>query len=74
MPFDATPQPTMIERVERALVLLAYFIEDEGDKYLPIYEHLERELEKLRANADTRSRARQRLLAYSERGALNAIR
>jgi len=64
----------MIERVERALVLLAYFIELDGDVHLPMYEKLEAELEKLKAKEDTRARARQRLLAYSEAGAFKAIR
>lgn len=46
MPFDASLPPNMIERIERALVLLAYFIEVDGDIHLPMYEKFERELEK----------------------------
>jgi hypothetical protein len=74
MPFDAAAPPTMVERIERALVLLAYFMEQDGDKYLPMYEQFERELEEFKAKEDTRERARRRLLAYSDAGGLKAIR
>ena len=33
-----------IERIERALVVLAYFIELDGDVYVPMYEKFEAEL------------------------------
>ncbi|MDA9440582.1 hypothetical protein XH98_15985 [Bradyrhizobium sp. CCBAU 51745] len=74
MPSDTTYQPPLIERIERALVLLAYFIELDGDVHLPLYEKFEAELEELKAKADARQRARQRLMAYSDLGALKAIR
>ena len=63
----------MIERIERALVVLAYLIERDGDVYLPLYEKFEAELQELKAREDTKSRARRRLMAYSEAGALKAI-
>jgi hypothetical protein len=66
MPFDASLPPNMIERIERALVLLAYFIEVDGDIHLPMYEKFERELEELKAREDAKVRARRRLTAYSE--------
>lgn len=53
---------SLAERVERALVLLAYFIELDGDVHIPMYERLEAELNELRRREDTRARAR-RLLA-----------
>lgn len=34
-------QPSMIERMERALVVLAYFIEQDGDFWVPMYERFE---------------------------------
>jgi len=74
MPFDAAPPPTLIERIERALMLLAYFMEQDGDVHLPMYERFERELEGLKDKEDTRARARRRLLAYSDAGGLRAIR
>lgn len=40
--------PLTIERLERALVLLAYFIELDGDAHLPMYERFEAELAELR--------------------------
>jgi len=73
MPFDGPPSPTLVERIERALVLLAYFVELDGDVHLPMYEQFERELADLKAKEDTKARARRRLLAYSDAGALKAI-
>jgi hypothetical protein len=74
MPLDATPSPTLIERIERALLLLAYFIEQDGDVHLLMYEQFERELAEPKGKEDTRARARRRLLAYADGGDLRAIR
>ncbi|MGY3690569.1 hypothetical protein ACVIGA_000649 [Bradyrhizobium sp. USDA 3240] len=71
---DALLQPSLTERIERALILLAYFIELDGDVHLPMYEKFEAELRELKAREDTRTRARRRLLAYTDAGALKAIR
>jgi hypothetical protein len=71
-----TSPPTQLDmtaRVERALVLLAYFIELDGDVHLPMYEKFEAELAALRATADVRSRANQRLARYKMSGGGNAI-
>jgi hypothetical protein len=38
-------QLSTIERIECALVLLAYFIELDGDVHVPMYEKFETELE-----------------------------
>jgi hypothetical protein len=40
--------PLTVERLERALVLLAYFIELDGDVHLPMYEKFETELAELK--------------------------
>lgn len=48
MEKNTKQQLSMIERVERALVLLAYFIELDGDVHLPMYEKFESELNELR--------------------------
>ena len=56
---------TMIERIERALVLLAYFIELDGDVHLAMYEKFEAELEELKKKEDTKARARRRLIDYA---------
>jgi len=66
-------QLSVIERIERALVLLAYFIELDGDVHVPMYEKFEAELEELKKKDDTKARARKLLLSYSESGALKAI-
>lgn len=64
---------TAIERIERALVLLAYFIELDGDVHLPMYEKFEAELTELKALADVRTRASERLEAYRQAGERKAI-
>jgi hypothetical protein len=67
--------PLTIERLERALVLLAYFIELDGDVHLPMYERFEAELAELRTKEALKYRARKRLESYlSEGGGLKAIR
>jgi hypothetical protein len=71
-----TSPPTPLDlsaRMERALVLLAYFIEIDGDVHVPMYEKFEAELAVLRATADVRSRANQRLAHYRRSGDENAI-
>jgi hypothetical protein len=70
---EQLPTIERIERIERALVLLAYFIELDGDVHLPMYEKFEAELEELKKKEDTKARARQRLVAYANRGVLKAI-
>jgi len=67
--------PATIERLERALVLLAYFIELDGDVHLPMYEKFEAELAELKAKEAIKCRARKRLESYlNEGGGLKAIR
>jgi len=60
--------------MECALVLLAYFIELDGDVHLPMYQKFEAELEELKQKENTKARARRLLLTYSEAGGLKAIR
>jgi hypothetical protein len=63
----------IIERIERALVVLAYFIELDGDVHVPMYEKFEAELAELRKKEDTKARARKLLLSYANAGGLKAI-
>ena len=64
-----------IERLERALVLLAYFIELDGDVHLPMYEKFEAELAELKTKEAIKYRASKRLQSHlSEGGGLKAIR
>lgn len=67
-------RPSLVARIERARVLLAYLIELDGDIHVPLYEKLETELQSRLRTEDTKSRARQRLAGYSRTGGLNAIR
>jgi hypothetical protein len=66
-------QPDIITRIEGALLLLAYFIELDGDVHVPMYEKFETELTTLRAAADVRARAGERLALYRQSGTGNAI-
>lgn len=72
MSQDHVP-PLLIERVERALVLLACFIEMDGDAHVPMYERFEAELEQLRRKESTKDRARRLLASYSRSGGRKAI-
>ena len=62
------PQPDTIMRIECALLLLAYFIELDGDVHVPMYEKFEAELANLRATANARTRASERLAGYRRSG------
>src|ERR1700691_340603 len=73
MPTQEQDQLSTIERIERALVLLAYFIELDGDVHLPMYEKFEGELSELKASADIKARAGERLAAYRRSGDRKAI-
>ena len=66
-------QPSLIERVERALVLAAVLIELDGDVHTPLYERLEAELDALRRKEGTKARARRLLNSYNRSGGRNAI-
>lgn len=63
----------LIERIQRALVLLAFFIELDGDVHLPMYEKFEAELAELQQRQRTRDRARRLLVAYRRSGVTRAI-
>jgi hypothetical protein len=69
------PQPPLplIERIERALLLLACFIEMDGDIHVPMYERFETELEQLRRTEGTKDRAHRLLTSYSRSGGRKAI-
>jgi len=64
----------MIERIERAMVLLAYFIEIDGDEHVPMFEKFEAELKELRQAENARARARRLLELHSIPGTLIATR
>ena len=59
----ARGQPITIERVERALMTVAYIVARHGPVYAPIFERLERELAELRAKGDPVERAKLYLAA-----------
>ena len=55
-------------RVERAMLIVAYLIQIEGDMHLPLYGELEKALSDLRSNEDLRERALGRLNAFVSQG------
>jgi hypothetical protein len=63
-------QPSL---VECTLVLLAYFIELDGDAHLSMFEKFEAELAELRRKEGVKERARHLLSAYSRDGGVKAI-
>jgi hypothetical protein len=63
----------LIERIERALVLLAYFIQLDGDAHVAMYEKFEFELSELRRRQSTKERALRLLSSYSRSGQAKAI-
>ena len=67
------PPLSLIARMERALVLLALFIELDGDVHVPMYEQFEKELVALKQRETTKERARQLLSSYNRSGGVNAI-
>ena len=73
MQTDQKPDLSLVERTERALDLLAYFIELDGDVHVPLFERLEAELDTLRRVEGARHRARRLLSAHIREGGLNAI-
>lgn len=73
MPTTTKAEISMVERIERAMVLLAYFIELDGDVHVPMYEKFEAELKDLKRRDDTKARAQRLLLSYSAAGGLKAI-
>lgn len=61
------PEPVTVERIERALLVLAYMMGLDGDVYVPIYERLEQDLEAHKRAEGTKERARERLEANRHR-------
>ena len=63
----------MIERMERAMVLLAYFIELDGDVHVPMFEKFEGELKALKQTEEVKARARRLLERHGVLRAVTAI-
>jgi hypothetical protein len=62
----AADRPITAERIERAMVLLAFIITSTGKtKFSPLLERLERELAEYKAERDPMSRAARILRDYS---------
>jgi hypothetical protein len=63
----------LVERLEHALVLVAYIVLRHGPIYAPYIDRLERELEAARQN-DPTERAKRILETYAANGDTNAAR
>lgn len=66
-------EPLTAERLERAIVVLAYVITVHGPVYAPLLDALERELEEVRRQAAPLERAQRILAAYTADGGVKAI-
>jgi hypothetical protein len=66
-------RPSLVERLEHALVLVAYIVLRHGPIYAPYIDRLERELEAARQN-DPTERAKRILETYAAKGDTNAAR
>jgi len=64
---------SMVERLEHALVVVAYIVLRHGPVYAPYIDRLERELESARQN-DPTERAKRILETYAANGNVNAVR
>ena len=64
---------SLVERLEHALVLVAYIVLRHGPIYAPYIDRLERELEAARQN-DPTERAKRILETYAAKGDTNATR
>jgi hypothetical protein len=74
-PNAPTDRPITAERIERAMVLLAFIITSTGKtKFAPLLERLERDLAEYKAERDPMSRAARILRDYSLDGTGKAIR
>lgn len=74
MHYDAEPAGCVsLERLERALAVVAYVVVRHGAVYAPILERLEREVEAARRD-DPINRAKAILKRYTEVGGRNAMR
>jgi hypothetical protein len=65
--------PITIERLERALFALAYFMELDGPIYTTMYEKVEAELALMRQRGGVADRAKLLLESYKSRGGMKAI-
>lgn len=66
--------PLTIQRLEAAIVAMAYIVVRHGSRYAPLLEKLEDEAVRMRARVDPVERARQLLARYTNDGGTNAIR
>jgi hypothetical protein len=66
-------EPVTVERIERALAIVARCVVLDGDIYLQLYESLERDLDALRVKQDVLSRVHQRAATYKVDGGLKEI-
>jgi hypothetical protein len=71
--MSSTSDILLIERIERVLILLAYFIQLDGDAHVAMHEKFESELDELRRREGTKERARRLLASYSRSGDVKAI-
>jgi hypothetical protein len=72
-PAESKRRSSMVERLEHALMLVAYIVLRHGPVYAPYIDRLERELEAARQN-DPTERAKRILETYAANGNTDAAR
>lgn len=65
--------PSSLDDLERALALAAFLVARHGNRFAPILERVEREIEEAR-RADPAERAQRILERYRDAGGVKAIR
>lgn len=66
-------QPVTLERLDQALVRVAFLMELHGPVLAPIFERLEREADTMRSHQDAAGRAKRLLDSYRVAGGVKAI-
>jgi hypothetical protein len=70
----AAGEPVTVERLERALVTMAYIVIRHGPAAAPLLDRIEQEIATLRSRQAPVDRARRLLEAYTVNGGSKAIR
>jgi hypothetical protein len=66
-------EPVTLDRLERGLALMAYLVALDGEVLVPLFEKLERDLEAMRSNQDTITRARKLAESYKVAGGVKEM-
>ena len=71
---DLSDQVVTLERLDHALTMASYVLNNYGPAFIPIFERIEREIEIMRRREDASSRAARILVRHTINGGPKAIR